>query len=114
MIIQTIVSASIISLHRNEDVFPSPNMFTPESWLEEMPGTTTTRNAHLIPFGYGARVCLGKPLAIMEIKMLIAGIYLTYESTLPTSTTPETMKQYSTHDAVPKSLSCDVVFRKLV
>lgn len=69
--------------------------------------------ARLIPFGYGARLCLGKALATMEIKLLLAGIYSHYETGLSASTTDESMKQTSTHDAVPRGLSCEIQFRRL-
>ncbi|KAJ5307880.1 hypothetical protein N7476_008536 [Penicillium atrosanguineum] len=110
----TIVSTSTVALHRDESVFSDPDQFIPGRWLDADPLTQKTREAHLIPFGYGARICLGKALATMEIKMLIAKLYLRYETVMESSTTPESMKQCSTHDAVPKALKCVVRFQEVV
>ncbi|KHN97570.1 benzoate 4-monooxygenase cytochrome P450 [Metarhizium album ARSEF 1941] len=106
----TIVTTSITALHRDEAIFPDPHRFRPERWLDGDPSTLRTREAHLIPFGHGARICLGKALATLEIKVLIAHLYLRYNTTMGRSTTPESMKQCSTHDAVPKGLGCMVKF----
>ncbi|KAJ5425173.1 cytochrome p450 domain-containing protein [Penicillium sp. CMV-2018d] len=108
----TIVTSSIVAIHRAPVLFPSPEEFRPERWLEGYENELKQREAHLIPFGYGGRICLGKPLATMEIKVLIAGLYLRYESLLGVETTPESMKQCSTHDAVPQALKCLIRFRK--
>ncbi|KAI9751216.1 MAG: hypothetical protein M1835_001251 [Candelina submexicana] len=108
---KTIVTTSVVSLHRDENIFPAPDQFFPKRWLEGSELDLKKRNAHLIPFGYGGRICLGKPFAIMEIKMLAAGLYLRYETLLTASSTTESMKQCSTHDAVPRALQCVIQFR---
>ena len=108
----TVVTSSIVAMHRNPLLFPFPEEYRPERWLDGSEDELKQREAHLIPFGYGGRICLGKPLATMEIKVLIAGLYLRYESLLSPETTPESMKQCSTHDAVPRALKCLVRFRK--
>ncbi|KAF3481808.1 uncharacterized protein GIQ15_04567 [Arthroderma uncinatum] len=107
---ETVVTTSITALHQTEDVFPAPDQFLPERWLQDQ---TAGQESHLIPFGYGARICLGKPLATLEIKVLIAGIFLRYRTRLSDSFDHEIMKQCSTHDAVPSGLRCPLVFEKL-
>ncbi|KAL5044398.1 hypothetical protein BDW71DRAFT_209403 [Aspergillus fruticulosus] len=111
---KTIVSTAVTALQRTEKVFPEPDSFRPERWLQnDDPGRSREREAYLIPFGHGGRLCLGKALATMEIKMLIAGIYLHYETALADSCTVESMRQLSTHDAVPRALKCDIIFLKV-
>ncbi|RDW58916.1 uncharacterized protein DSM5745_11122 [Aspergillus mulundensis] len=111
---QIIVTSAVTSLQRRGTVFPDPDSFRPEHWLQnDAQGRAREREAYLIPFGHGARLCLGKALATMEIKMLIAGIYLHYETALADSCTVESMRQLSTHDAVPSGLRCEIVFRRL-
>lgn len=109
----TVVTSSIVAIHREPGLFPFPEHFLPGRWLQGDAAEGKARDAHLIPFGFGGRICLGKPLATMEIKLLIAGLYLQYESLLGPHTTPESMKQCSTHDAVPRALKCLVQFRRL-
>ncbi|POR38262.1 Benzoate 4-monooxygenase cytochrome P450 [Tolypocladium paradoxum] len=108
----TIVTSSVVALHREESIFKDPDSFSPERWLEGDEETLKLRDAQLNPFGHGGRVCLGKSLATMEIKLLIARLYLKYETVLGAATSEKSMKQCSTHDAVPWALKCVVRFQK--
>ncbi|KAL4793743.1 cytochrome P450 [Aspergillus venezuelensis] len=110
---QTIISSSAPTIHNNRQIFPYPTEFNPDRWLSATPERRKTMESHLQPFGYGARLCLGKPLATLELKLLLAGIYLRFETRVPSSTTEESMLQSSTHDAVPRGLRCDIEFRML-
>ncbi|RYP53693.1 hypothetical protein DL768_001376 [Monosporascus sp. mg162] len=109
----TIVTTSVLSLHRDEKTFPDPDRFAPERWLEADELTLGMRYAQLIPFGHGGRICLGKALATMEIKLLIAKLYSKYETAMTALSNAELMKQCSTHDAVPKALKCVVRFQSV-
>lgn len=102
----TIVSASIVALHRDEAVYPDANAFVPDRWLGVDKETLQMREAQLIPFGYGGRICLGKALATMEIKLLVANLYLKYQTEPSSMTCEASMRQCSTHDAVPRGLEC--------
>ena len=68
-------------------------------------------NASFIPFGYGARICLGMAFATMQIKTLIACLCIKYcIKADPTSkTTEDSMRQTGTQDAIPRGLRCDVL-----
>jgi cytochrome P450 len=90
---------------------PDPHLFAPERWLDQDEQTWKLRDAQLIPFGYGARICLGKALATMELKLLMARLYRSYETVMTASSSPEAMWQSSTHDAVPRGLKCVVKFQ---
>lgn len=103
----------MVALHREPGLFPNSDEFLPERWLEGTDAEIKARSSRLIPFGYGSRICLGKPLAIMELKMLVAALYLRYETKRSASCPPESMKQTSTHDAMPQSLRCVVEFCEL-
>lgn len=71
--------------------------------------------ARYIPFGYGARLCLGKPFATLEVKLLVAFLLLRFSISEESAgrTNVETMEQLGTQDALPKGLCCDVFVRPL-
>jgi cytochrome P450 family 135 len=56
-------------VHRRPDVYPEPDAFRPERFLETPPGTYTW-----IPFGGGTRRCLGAAFASFEIKVVLRTI----------------------------------------
>ncbi|EEP79350.1 predicted protein [Uncinocarpus reesii 1704] len=114
--IGTRVTASTIALHQDPSVFPHPEEFRPERWLDQTPETLRQMENSFIPFGYGARICLGKALGIMELKMLAAFLLLRYEI----ATTPEMgdgksgpMWQCGSIEAVPIGLKGEMIFTKL-
>lgn len=68
-----------------------------------------------MPFGYGARLCLGRAFAVAEIKILMAYMLLQFEfrGDLNSSTDKESMKQLGTQNALPRGLRCDIAVRAL-
>ncbi len=64
----TLVGASIIGAHRS-DAFPDPQRFRPERFLED----NVPRYAH-IPFGGGARRCIGASFARMEMTTILRAV----------------------------------------
>ncbi|KAF5690926.1 benzoate 4-monooxygenase cytochrome P450 [Fusarium circinatum] len=109
----TVVTSSVLALHYDGEVYSDPDRFLPRRWIDSSEEERKALDAQLIPFGYGGRTCLGKALATMELKLLIAGLYLEYESMATSVTSAESMKQCSTHDAVPRGLKCVVMFRRV-
>jgi cytochrome P450 len=59
----TVVGCTPFSLHLNPAVFPEPNAFMPERWIE--PSEEMVRDA--IPFGLGSRQCIARNLATVEL-----------------------------------------------
>ena len=67
-----IVSAQAYSCHRDPKVFPEPERFKPERWLDETP---EMRRLY-IPFGAdGPRKCIGIYLAYMELRVILANLF---------------------------------------
>ena len=64
--IDTIIAADIYTVNRRPEEYPEPERFRPERFLERQPGRTTW-----IPFGGGARGCLGASFALCEIKVVL-------------------------------------------
>lgn len=56
-------------LHTREDLYPNPNDFLPQRWLDQKPRPWT-----FFPFGGGARRCIGAALAIAEVKIVLAEV----------------------------------------
>ncbi|XP_045533961.1 cytochrome P450 CYP12A2-like [Papilio machaon] len=60
-----------------EDQFPQPNQFIPERWLVDKDHPLYHGNAHpsaAVHFGYGARGCVGRKAADMEMEIFIRRI----------------------------------------
>ena len=55
-------------IHHDPQIYPEPDAFRPERFLEEPPGTYTW-----IPFGGGRRRCLGASFAMLEMKIVLRG-----------------------------------------
>ncbi len=60
------VVPSIYLVHRRPDVYPEPERFLPERFLDSAPGTYTW-----IPFGGGVRRCLGGAFAQFEMEVVL-------------------------------------------
>jgi cytochrome P450 family 135 len=60
------VTPSIYLVHRNPEVYPEPDRFLPERFLDDPPGTYTW-----IPFGGGIRRCLGASFAQFEMAVVL-------------------------------------------
>ncbi|HEU4393092.1 MAG TPA: cytochrome P450 [Solirubrobacterales bacterium] len=60
------VTPSIHLVHRNPEVYPEPDRFLPERFLDNPPGTYTW-----IPFGGGVRRCLGAAFAQFEMQVVL-------------------------------------------
>jgi cytochrome P450 family 110 len=65
----TSVGIAVINVHRNPDLYPDPDRFRPERFL----GTSFPASVYL-PFGGGARRCLGAAFALYEMKLVLATI----------------------------------------
>jgi len=60
------VTPCIYLMHRNPEIYPEPQSFRPERFLDNPPGTYTW-----IPFGGGVRRCLGAAFAQFEMAVVL-------------------------------------------
>jgi cytochrome P450 len=60
------VAPCVLLVHRREDVYPDPEAFRPERFLDRPAGTYTW-----IPFGGGVRRCLGAAFAQVEMQVVL-------------------------------------------
>ncbi|MDZ8051205.1 MAG: cytochrome P450 [Aulosira sp. ZfuVER01] len=73
----TTVVGSIYLAHRRQDVYPQPDEFRPERFLEKQ-----FSPYEFLPFGGGARGCIGQALATFEMKLVLATILSKYQLAL--------------------------------
>jgi cytochrome P450 family 135 len=76
------VTPCIHLVHRNPEIYPEPDRFLPERFIDNPPGTYTW-----IPFGGGVRRCLGASFAQFEMAVVLK----------------ELVKRHEIHPANPKS-----------
>lgn len=55
----------------SEQYVPNPHTFEPERWLDQRGGVASAKRVSM-PFGAGPRICPGRYLALLEIKMVMA------------------------------------------
>lgn len=60
------VAPCVYLVHRNPEIYPEPQRFLPERFLDNPPGTYTW-----IPFGGGVRRCLGASFAQFEMAVVL-------------------------------------------
>lgn len=61
-------------VHRRPDLYPDPELFRPERFLER-----SFSASEFLPFGGGTRKCLGAPLALLEMKVVVATLLRRFE-----------------------------------
>lgn len=63
------VGISIVGLHRRPDLYPDPERFRPDRFLERDFGPF-----EYLPFGGGSRRCFGASFALYEMKLVLATV----------------------------------------
>ncbi|KAI0965824.1 cytochrome P450 [Xylaria arbuscula] len=79
----TSVNMTIYAAHRDKNLFPDPESFRPERWLD----AESRRNLEsgFIPFSAGARSCLGRNITYLEQQMVLASLVHRYDFAMPDS-----------------------------
>jgi len=87
-----ILVPSIDLTHRNPRVWPEPEKFRPERFLERRPGPY-----EFFPFGGGIRRCIGMSFALFETKVVLARVLSRCDLRLVPGQTPD--EAQSDHDS---------------
>jgi cytochrome P450 family 135 len=81
------VVPSIYLMHRRPDIYPDPERFRPERFVEQRAGTYTW-----IPFGGGVRRCLGAAFAEYEMRIVLSTLFASC-TVRPGNERPESMRR---------------------
>ncbi|THH19482.1 hypothetical protein EW146_g1686 [Bondarzewia mesenterica] len=108
----TIVATQGWSMHRNPALFPSPDTFLPDRWLETEDNSDVLIDMaqHMMPFGVGARVCGGQNLAQIVLRIVVAALVRNFDVVAPEETTEKSMEMKDSFVIFPASMDCRMVF----
>ncbi|MFI0999902.1 cytochrome P450 [Streptomyces galbus] len=79
-------------LHRHPAHYRDPHRFDPDRWL-----TTRPQDAAYLPFGTGARGCVGETFAWQELHVLLAAVAQEWRLTLQPGTRPRAAAHTTLH-----------------
>ncbi len=71
---QTYITPCIYLTHHREDLYPQPDKFQPERFIDRK-----YSSYEFMPFGAGSRQCLGQVFALFEMKLILATILSNYQ-----------------------------------
>ncbi|KAK1229348.1 hypothetical protein PQX77_007605 [Marasmius sp. AFHP31] len=110
----TVVATQAWSMHRNPAIFPSPEAFMPERWLEnDAPGCSerlVRMTQYMMPFGTGTRVCGGQNVAQMMMRIVIAAIVRNFDVHAPAETNEQSMEIKDSFVIFPAAMECKLTF----
>jgi cytochrome P450 len=107
ILFQIIVSCQALSSQREPTIFPEPDRFNPQRWIDaEQKGNVELMREQFLVFGKGARGCLGRKLATMEIKCATAAIVRRYSVTIGSPQTDDDMEMTDHTVLIPKGQRC--------
>jgi cytochrome P450 len=66
-----------------------------------------------MPFSKGTRACLGRALAMMELRQVTAAILQKYRVSAAPGTTADSMEMRDHFLVIPKAERCDLIFETL-
>ncbi|CCG84027.1 protein of unknown function [Taphrina deformans PYCC 5710] len=83
----TRVGVQCYSMHREPSTFPEPEAYKPERWEN----ATKSMSDHMWAFSSGSRSCVGKALAMLEMKLLAAEVVSRFSISLVGEICPDAM-----------------------
>ncbi|KAK0189112.1 cytochrome P450 [Armillaria mellea] len=78
----TSAACPVFTMHHDPRNFADPDSFRPERWLNGGIGGPHNIDA-FVPFCYGPGVCIGKPVALYNMKLLTATIVRSFDLSFP-------------------------------
>ncbi|KAG8219070.1 putative lysophospholipase [Butyriboletus roseoflavus] len=105
----TVIATQAWSMHRDPTIFPSPDSFVPERWLQG-PDATAKMAQYLMPFGTGSRQCGGMNLAYMMLRLTVAALVRNFNVTAPPETNETSMEIKDAFVIFPAAMECKLAF----
>lgn len=87
-----VASTAAYTQGRLLEVFPEPERWRPERWIEADSAHRERMEFNWIPFGTGSRACPGSNLAMTELKYIIGTIFRSLKSSVPAGREHETLE----------------------
>ncbi|KAH6997470.1 cytochrome P450 [Ilyonectria destructans] len=78
----TIVGINAWVTQHDQDVFPNPDAFRPERWMDASEEELKIMEQSFFAFGAGTRTCIGRHIAVMEMAKIIPELLRTFEISL--------------------------------
>ncbi|KAM0547574.1 hypothetical protein ACHAPJ_010318 [Fusarium lateritium] len=79
----TIVGVNCWVEHHSSVFGPDPEAFRPERWLDSDKDKLDMMNRHWMPFGLGARTCIGRHISMLEISKLVPRLVRDFDFSFP-------------------------------
>ncbi|KAI0197963.1 cytochrome P450 [Astrocystis sublimbata] len=105
----TIVSVPQYVVHRDTAVYgEDAHIFRPERWLEADEPTLRLMERNFLAFGRGTRACVGRDLAMLQLRMILTNVLKTFDIRFTHPENPPKITMYWMLDHV----GLDVKFRQ--
>lgn len=106
----TIIGTQSYSLSRNATMFPDPELFDPERWLDDPHGRAKVMWSHTLPFGLGHCACVGQNMAMTILRAILFCVCKGFDLTPGSATTAESMDVVGAFVILPRGMKCELVF----
>jgi hypothetical protein len=110
----TTIHASPYVINRNEITFPDPDIWKPERWMKSDNSDLKVEGGGdrkwLLTFGTGSRMCLGNHFSTLVLKVILAAVYLSFETSIVDD---EGIEQRDDMMATPKSDKLILGFKRV-
>ncbi|TFK47488.1 cytochrome P450 [Heliocybe sulcata] len=103
----TIVGCSATAVHLDSSIFPEPEVFKPERWIEEDGSISKTLESWLVSFSKGPRSCIGQTMAMAQLYIYFAAFVRLYRAEPAHKDQPVVLYDFFT--TIPEDGCCNVV-----
>lgn len=100
------MSCQAYTNQRDPVVFPEPDKFDPQRWLSAPNEQLEAMQNRIFVWGKGQRSCLGKQLAMMELRMATAALMKNFRIELGSETTDDDMEMTDHFTLIAKGQKC--------